>query len=79
MNRIITFNTAAADLLREAGDLAAEKLSKQTGLRVSRHAAMLAALRVGLAHILDVPVEDLNDPAPDPVLDVDVDEGEVGA
>ena len=66
MNRILTFNTSAADLLREAGDRAAEKLSKQRGVRVSRHAAMLAALRVGLAHILDVPVADLSDPAPDP-------------
>lgn len=62
-NRMISLNTAAAPLLREAAAVAAEKLSRETGLRVSRHAALLAALRRGLADILEVPVSDFNDPA----------------
>jgi len=67
VNRMITLNTAAAPLLRQAGTLAAEALSRRTGLRVSRHAAMLAALRLGLAGILEVPVSDFDDPAEDSV------------
>lgn len=62
MNRSISLNTPAADLLREAGEEAANLLSERTGLRVTRHAAMLAALRQGLATMLEVDLAVLADP-----------------
>lgn len=63
-SRMITLNTPAASLLKAAADAAADKLSRETGLRVSRHAVLLAAVRSGLAKMLDVDITDFDDPIP---------------
>jgi len=56
--RMISINTREAVLMKHAADVAAGLRTVETGQLVSRHAAMVEALRIGLATMLDLdPVE----------------------
>lgn len=56
--RMISINTREAVLMKHAADVAAGLRTVETGQLVSRHAAMVEALRIGLATMLDIdPVE----------------------
>tara|TARA_R110000868_G_scaffold1698_8_gene13713 strand:- start:7264 stop:7482 length:219 start_codon:yes stop_codon:yes gene_type:complete len=55
---MISINTREAVLMKHAADVAAGLRTVETGHLVSRHAAMVEALRIGLATMLDIdPVE----------------------
>ena len=63
-NHVLDAMRITVAVKRAAADAAADKLSRETGLRVSRHAVLLAAVRSGLAKMLDVDITDFDDPIP---------------
>lgn len=62
MQKNITINTRDRDALNDLADQAASVLSMQLGVHVTRHGALNAALRRGLADIVGVPVPIDNEP-----------------
>lgn len=55
-NAVITLKTRHKDALLHYADLAAAVLSRETGLPISRHAALIICLRRGLSDVLRMPL-----------------------